>query len=158
MKHSDGGWGHMLTVICFPPSCAPSHHLCFKDGAQTTLTLIRKEQWLKTRQRSWNNTSKLRDIFPATLLIISPLLIPNSVKKKSVRGVLLQVAEVYLRFGAHGARAGAHSPPWGIRYPPWPRPLPFVMVNEWSAWLHFLIPFPPRLRWGPTTHCTLSFL
>lgn len=41
------------------------------------------------------------------------------------------------------------QPTVGYQVSPWPRPLPFVMVNEWSAWLHFLIPFPPRLCWGP---------
>lgn len=120
MKHSDGGWGHMLTVICFPPSCAPSHHLCFKDGAQTTLTLIRKEEWLKTRQQSWNNTSKLRDIFPATLLIISPLLTPNSVKKNQgevccYKWLRFICALVHTEPGqVHTARRGVSGIPLGL--------------------------------------------
>lgn len=49
-------------------------------------------------------------------------------------------------------QAGACSQPT-VWYQVSPWPFPFVMLNEWSAWLHFLIPFPPRLYWGPTTHC-----
>lgn len=48
--------------------------------------------------------------------------------------------------GVSGIPPHTHLPGRGLS--------PFVMVNERSAWLHFLIPFPPRLRWGPATHCT----
>lgn len=70
-------------------------------------------------------------------------------------GGLLQVTCT----SAHTEPGQVHAALRGVSgippHPPLGRGLsPFVMVNERSAWLHFLIPFPPRLRWGPATHCT----
>ena len=65
-------------------------------------------------KREKNHSTKSEIILTVRMVSNTLLLISNS---EINGGVLLQVAEVYLHFGAHGDWAGAHSPPWGIRYP-----------------------------------------
>lgn len=95
---------------------------------------------------------KWKNSFPAVIINVSWQVIPNSREEEEACYNLLAPRRTW-------SPGRCTRPTLGCQVSPHTHPLgrglsPFVMVNERSAWLHFLIPFPPRLRWGPATHCT----
>lgn len=115
MKHSDGGWGHMLTVICFPPS----HHLCFKDGAQTTLTLIRKRTMIKNTaaivKQYIKTAGHISSHFSYNIAIINTQFCKNQWEVCCYKWLRFICALVHTEPGqVHTARRGVSGIPLGL--------------------------------------------